>query len=157
MDNYLLLKMLHILSATVLIGTGSGIAFFMWMAYRSNNTLLIAMTAKHVVLADWIFTAPAVVVQLITGIALMQLLGYSFSSVWFLVVICLFVFIGLCWLPVVLIQYKIKALAQSRDKTAVLSRKFKLLMRYWVALGIPAFISIVILVWLMIFKPLAII
>ena len=32
LDNYLLLKMIHILSAVIIAGTGTGIAFFMFMA-----------------------------------------------------------------------------------------------------------------------------
>jgi uncharacterized membrane protein len=92
MDNYLLLKMIHILSAVVLMGTGAGIAFFMFMASRTANVAAIAITARHVVLADWLFTAPAVVIQLVSGVLLMLKLGYSFTSTWFLWVIALFIF-----------------------------------------------------------------
>src|SRR5690242_11914586 len=72
MDSYLLLKLIHILSATVIAGTGTGIAYFMFMANRSRNAQAIAVTAKHVVLGDWIFTAPAVATQLVTGLLLMK-------------------------------------------------------------------------------------
>ena len=157
MTSYLLLKMLHILSAIVVMGTGAGIAFFMFMANRSANVAAIAVTARHVVLADWLFTAPAVVMQLVTGILLMQTLGYSFSSMWFLTVIGLFVFIGICWLPVVVIQYRLKALADSALTSGVLDPKFKKMMRIWTALGVPAFIAILAILWLMVFKPLPLI
>ena len=153
MDNYLLLKMLHILSAVVVAGTGAGIAFFMFMANRSANVAALAVTARHVVLADWIFTAPAVVLQFVTGLLLMMKLGYSFTSVWFLFVMALFVFIGICWVPVIVIQYKLKALADSALNTGVLDPQFKKMMRLWTALGVPAFISILIIFWLMVFKP----
>ena len=76
--------MLHILSVVVVAGTGTGIAFFMFMASRSSNVTAMAVTARHVVLADWIFTAPAVVIQFVTGVLLMMRLGYSFTSTWFL-------------------------------------------------------------------------
>jgi uncharacterized membrane protein len=153
MDSYLLLKMLHILSAVVVAGTGAGIAFFMFMANRSANVAALAVTARHVVLADWIFTAPAVVLQFVTGLLLMMKLGYSFTSVWFLFVMALFIFIGICWVPVLVIQYKLKALADSALTTGVLDPRFKKIMRLWTALGVPAFISILILFWLMVFKP----
>jgi len=153
LDNYLLLKMLHILSAVVVAGTGAGIAFFMFMANRSANVAALAVTARHVVLADWIFTAPAVVLQFVTGLLLMMKLGYSFTSVWFLFVMALFVFIGICWVPVIVIQYKLKALADSALNTGVLDPQFKKMMRLWTALGVPAFISILIIFWLMVFKP----
>lgn len=153
MDNFLLLKMTHILSAVILAGTGGGIAFFMFTAYLSNNVTAIAVTTRNVVLADWIFTAPAVVLQFVTGILLMLTLGYSFTSSWFCLVVALFTFIGACWIPVVLIQYKLKRLADASLKTGLLDPEFRRMMRWWVVLGIPAFGSILILFWLMIFKP----
>lgn len=157
MDNYLLLKMIHILSAVVLMGTGAGIAFFMFMASRTANVAAIAITARHVVLADWLFTAPAVVIQLVSGVLLMLKLGYSFTSTWFLWVIALFIFIGACWIPVVFIQYRLKSLANIALSTGVLDPNFISLMRLWTVLGIPAFISILIIFWLMVFKPLAVV
>ena len=153
MDSYHLLKMLHVLAAVVITGTGAGIAFFMLMAHRSSNIAAIAITSRHVVLADWIFTTPAVAIQFVTGILLMQRLGYSFSSAWFLLVISLFIFIGLCWIPVVLIQYKLKALANLALDTGRLQPSFHHLMRIWTCLGIPAFLSVLVIFWLMIFKP----
>ncbi|BFM15467.1 DUF2269 family protein [Maricurvus nonylphenolicus] len=154
MDSYLVLKLLHILSAVVLAGTGTGIAFFMFMASRSSNTEAIAVTASHVVLADWLFTAPAVVVQFITGVLLMMKLGFSFTSPWFLVVISLFVFIGACWIPVVVIQYKLKQLADASRGRGEVTPEFKRLMRWWTLLGIPAFTAILVIFVLMVFKPL---
>lgn len=153
MDNYLLLKLIHILSAVVVAGTGMGIAFFMFMANRSSNVEAIAITTRHVVLADWIFTAPAIIVQFVSGILLMIKLGYSFNSMWFALVITLFVFIGVCWIPVVLIQYKLKALADSSLNTGVLDPGFRRMMRIWTVLGFPAFASILVIFWLMVFKP----
>jgi len=157
MDNYLLLKMIHILSAVIVAGTGTGIAFFMFMANRSSNVNAIAITARHVVLADWIFTAPAVVVQFVSGILLMLKLGYTFTSTWFFLVMTLFIVIGICWIPVIFIQYKLKALADSSLSTGVLDPRFNKMMRLWTALGIPAFISILVIFWLMVFKPFPII
>ncbi len=127
------------------------------MAYRSGNPNALAVTTRHVVLANWIFTAPAVVVQLTTGMLLMKTLNYSFSSSWFIAVFSLFIFIGLCWIPVVIIQYKLKHLAKTAEETGYIDPKFKQLMRYWIALGIPAFGSILIIFCLMIFKPLPVV
>lgn len=154
MESYFLLKFFHILAAVVIAGTGTGIAFFMFMASRSNNAQAIAVTAKHVVLADWIFTTPAVIIQFVTGVLLMQKLGYSFSSVWFLTVCSLFVFIGLCWLPVVVIQYRLKAWADQSAASNRILPEFKHLMRWWTGLGIPAFAAVLVLFYLMVFKPL---
>ncbi len=155
MSLYLILKYLHVLGATTLIGTGVGIAFFMLLAARSGDRQLIAGTARLVVIADWVFTAPAVVVQFATGMLLMEISGYSYGSPWFIAVLALFAFIGCCWLPVVVIQYRLRAqavVAGDHD----LGADFQRLMRRWIALGIPAFTAILALLWLMIAKPLAV-
>jgi uncharacterized membrane protein len=153
MEYYLILKLIHILAAVVVTGTGIGIAFFMFMANRSNNPQAIYITAKHVILGDWIFTTPAVITQIITGILLMNIQGYSFSAPWFYWVIGLFTFIGICWLPVLRIQYKLRELAKVSVNSNRITPEFKPLMKTWTLLGIPAFIAILVIFWLMVFKP----
>lgn len=153
MEYYLTLKLIHILAAVVVTGTGAGIAFFMFMANRSNNTQAIYVTAQHVILGDWIFTTPAVITQITTGILLMNLQGYSYSSAWFYWVFGLFVFIGVCWIPVLKIQYQLRALASISVETNEVNPEFKSLMRKWTLLGIPAFTAILVIFWLMVFKP----
>jgi uncharacterized membrane protein len=153
MDDYLLLKLIHILSAVVITGTGSGIAFFMFMASRSDNPQAIYMTTKHVILGDWIFTTPAVLMQLITGVLLMKKLNYSFSSTWFYWVIGLFVLIGILWLPVIRIQYRLRESAKASMDTGAVTPEFRNYMRIWTSLGVPAFTTILIMFWLMVFKP----
>ena len=157
MDSYLVLKFLHILSAVVVVGTGAGIAFFMYMANRSNNSQAISVTAKHVILGDWVFTMPAVVMQLVTGLLLMNKLGYSYSSTWFYWVISLFVFIGICWLPVIRIQYRLHDLAIVAIEKDEITVEFKQLMRLWTLLGIPALVATLIIFWLMVFKPFSVV
>lgn len=154
MDSYLALKLVHILAATVVAGTGAGIAFFMLMAGRTGDPAAIAATSRHVVLADWLFTTPAVATQLITGLFLVEELGYAYTSPWSLTALGLFVFAGLCWLPVLRIQYRLHRLARESLEAGVLREDFKRLMRLWAGLGIPAFSAILVLFWLMVVKPL---
>ncbi|MEX2352721.1 MAG: DUF2269 domain-containing protein [Gammaproteobacteria bacterium] len=156
MDSYLYLKLLHILSATILAGTGIGTAFFMFMASRSDDIHAIAVTTRHVVLADWIFTTPAIVIQLVTGIWLMKMLGYSFTSPWFITSIGLFIFIGACWIPVVFIQYQLRAIAITQLAKSTIEPRFRQLMRRWTILGILAFTAIVVIFWIMVVKPLSV-
>lgn len=153
MEHYLILKLIHILAAVVVTGTGAGIAFFMFMANRSNNPQAIYITAKHVILGDWIFTTPAVITQIITGILLMNMQGYSFSALWFYWVVGLFALIGICWLPVLRIQYKLRELAKVSVDSNQVTPEFKSLMKTWTLLGIPAFTAIIGIFWLMVFKP----
>ena len=106
MTAYSAVKLLHILSATLLFGTGLGSAFFMFRAWRAGNVEILHATARSVVIADWLFTTPAVIIQLLTGVWLVGQLGIRWQSAWFLSVIGLYVFVGLCWLPVVRIQIR---------------------------------------------------
>lgn len=148
MTAYLWIRLIHILSATILFGTGIGTAFFMLKAYLSNSDTVMLETSKHVVQADWFFTTPAVIVQLLTGLWLTKHLGISFTSLWFLVVIGLYAFVGACWIPVVWIQIRVSRLIRegaSRDA-------YRTLMRAWMALGVPAFAGVLALFFLMVSK-----
>jgi len=145
---YLWVKLLHVLSATVLFGTGLGTAFFMLKAYLSNNNEAMAVTTRHVVLADTVFTTPAVAIQLVTGLWLTNQVGIPFDSAWFRAVIGLFVFVGACWLPVVWIQIRIRdMLASGAQRVAYAG-----LMKVWISLGVLAFSAVLGLFYLMIFK-----
>ncbi|TLU65693.1 DUF2269 domain-containing protein [Thalassotalea litorea] len=157
MDYYLTLKFLHIVAAVIVAGTGTGIAFFMFMAYRSDNPIVIQITANHVIIGDWLFTTPAVITQITTGVLLMKLQGYSFSSPWFIWILTLILIIAACWLPVLRIQYRLRDLATESVIAEKTLPEFKKLMRWWIALGFPAFIAIVIIFYLMVFKPVSVI
>jgi len=148
MNLYTWIKLLHIISATLLFGTGLGIAFFMLKAHLSGSKEAMRITTQHVVIADWIFTAPAVIIQLSTGLWLTSQLGISYGSAWFISVVSLFIIIGACWLPVVSIQIRIRDIINGKGPV----REYRRLMKIWVALGIPAFLSVLILFYLMVFK-----
>ena len=148
------LRVLHVLGACVLIGTGSGIAFFMVMAHRSGDATLIAGVGTIVVIADWVFTASAAIAQPITGLLLIHHVGWSLSDGWVWASLVLYVVIGACWLPVVFIQMQLRDLAREASATnAPLSLRYHQLFRIWFALGVPAFTAIVVLLWLMLIRP----
>lgn len=154
MNLYFALKLVHILGAAVLFGTGLGIAFFLYMAHRTRDAAAIAQTARVVVLADVIFTATAVVVQPISGAAIAWYAGYSLLEPWILLSLVLYVLVGACWLPVVAIQMQLRDLAISaaRDHTS-LPERYHRLFRIWFWLGWPAFGGVIAIYALMIWKP----
>ena len=152
---YALLKYVHIIGATLLLGTGAGIAFFMLMAHRSRDARFIARTADVVVLADFIFTATAVVAQPITGYLLLRETGIPLSTTWVVVSLVLYAIAGAFWLPVIWMQIKMRDFARA----AVLENKplpdaYYRLFRYWFAFGFPAFGAVLTILWLMITKPM---
>lgn len=153
-DFYLALKLLHILGATVLFGTGLGIAFFMLMAHRTGDAKTVAHTARVVVIADALFTASVVVLQPLTGWAMAVMTGYSIFHLWIKATLVLYVVVGLCWLPVVWIQIKMRDLAAeaARNGTA-LPPRYHAYFRLWFWLGWPAFIGVIAIFILMLWKP----
>lgn len=149
-----ILKWLHILGAVVLIGTGAGIAFFMVMAQRTGNIVVIAHTASIVVIADWLFTASAAIIQPITGTLLAWESGWEVTEPWILWAIGLYVFVGAFWLPVIWIQHNLRDLAQEAlANNAPLSDKYHKLFRIWLSCGFPAFFAILGILWLMVSRP----
>ena len=154
MTLYLLLKTLHVIGATVLLGTGAGIAFFMLMAHRSRDAKLIAHTAGVVVIADTLFTATAVVLQPLTGGGLALIVGYPLFTGWVAVSLALYVAVGVFWLPVVWMQLKMRDLArQAVAADTPLPPAYHRLWRLWFAFGFPAFAAVIAIVWLMVAKP----
>lgn len=151
---YFILKYLHIIGAAVLLGTGSGIAFFMLMAHRSNDAAFIARTAGIVVLADTIFTLTAVVAQPVTGYMLAETLGLSLSTPWIAASLALYVVAGLFWVPVVWMQMRMRELAATAATTGEpLPDAYHRLFRAWFAFGFPGFGAVLAILWLMVAKP----
>lgn len=154
MTLYALVKTLHILSATILFGTGLGTAWFLWQADRSDDAAIVAATARTVVRADWLFTTPAVIVQPLTGAWLVHLGGYSVVKSWLSWTYALYVLTGLCWLPVVWLQIRMRDLAhEAAAAGAALPLLYRRYFRIWFALGWPAFIAVILIFYLMIAKP----
>jgi uncharacterized membrane protein len=154
MNEYFLIKWLHILSATLLFGTGLGSAFYKWAADRSGDISAIAHTNRVVVIADWLFTTPTIIIQPVTGIWLLQLIGIPYSQGWVFVTIALYVIAGVCWLPVVWLQMRMRDLSLNAVKEKQpLCPLYYDYARQWFWLGVPAFTAMIIIYFLMVFKP----
>ncbi|MDQ2091891.1 DUF2269 family protein [Marimonas arenosa] len=148
------LRWLHVIGATVLLGTGAGIAFFMVMARRTGDPRLIAHTAGIVVLADWLFTTSAVIAQPVTGTWLAFQLGWELTEGWLLLSIALYVLTGAFWLPVVWIQKELRNIARAAATAGTeLPPRFDRLYRLWFLCGFPAFAAVLTILWLMLARP----
>jgi uncharacterized membrane protein len=154
MTLYFLVKYLHVLGAIVILGTGTGIAFFMLMAHRTNDAQFIARTASVVVTADAIFTFSAVIFQPVTGGLLMMLSATSITERWIVASLALYVIAGLFWIPVVFMQIEMRDLARkAADQGSALPERYFVLFRRWFAFGFPGFGATMLILWLMIAKP----
>lgn len=152
--SYEILLYLHVLGATVLLGTGAGIAFFMVVSHRSKDPTLIAHVSGIVVLADAAFTATAAIAQPITGYLLARNVGWPLFEGWVGLSMLLYIVVGAFWLPVVWIQVRMRNLAiAARDKRQPLPPGYFRLFNIWFACGFPAFGAVLAIVWLMLMKP----
>ena len=151
---YIIVKWLHILSSTFLFGTGIGSAFYMLFTSLSRDVRATAVVVRHVVLADWLFTTPTIIIQPLTGFYLIHLAGYPLTSRWIVWTIVLYLLAGACWLPVVWLQIRMRGFAQDAVKAGTeLPPIYWRYLRYWVLLGIPAFLALVVVFYLMVAKP----
>ena len=148
------LRWAHVIGAAVLLGTGAGIAFFMLMAHRTGDAKIVAHTTSSVVMADWLFTASAIVLQPITGILLASAVGWDLSEGCIVVSLVLYVVTGVFWLPVVWIQQRLRDLAQEAEKRGnALPAEYYKLFRIWFLCGFPAFAAVLGIFWLMLTRP----
>lgn len=155
MNIYLLLKMTHILSSVLLVGTGLGSAFYMFFANRSDSVAAQAVVSRLVVRADWWFTTPCIFIQPITGIAMAYMAGWPLTTPWLALSLALYVLAGICWLPVVWLQIRMAAMAgHAHQHNQALPALFRQYQLRWEALGYPAFAAMAVTYYLMVNKPL---
>jgi uncharacterized membrane protein len=151
---YLVVKWLHILSSTVLFGTGLGSAFYMFVTSLTRDTRVIATVVRYVVIADYAFTTPTIILQPVTGLYLIHLAGFPLSSTWIVVSIALYFLAGAAWLPVVWMQIKMRDMAVTAAANGTeLPQRYWNFLKWWVALGIVAFAALVVVFYLMVAKP----
>ena len=148
------LKWLHILSSVVMVGTGFGSAFYLFMANRSGNLQAQWVVSRLVVKADWWFTAPSVIIQPLSGLAMAHLAGWPLNATWLQWTYLLYVLAALCWLPVLWLQLRMHAMLQHAVASSTpLPTTYWRYARAWEWLGYPAFTAMVVIYWMMVAKP----
>jgi uncharacterized membrane protein len=154
MTAYLVYKYVHVVGACVLLGTGAGIAFFMLLAHQTQKPAIIWPVARIVVIADFVFTTTAVVLQPVSGYLLMREVGYSVAEGWILASLILYAFTGAFWVPVVWMQIRMRDLArEAAESNQPLPERYHSLSRRWFVFGFPAFGAVSLILWLMIVRP----
>jgi uncharacterized membrane protein len=156
---YLIVKWLHILSSTVLFGTGIGSAYYMLFTSlaarrRQADPQAVAVVVHHVVKADLWFTTSTIIFQPLSGWYLAHLVGLPLTSTWIVASVALYLVAGACWLPVVWLQLQLRDLAQQAvlHDQPLPPRYFRLLA-VWTALGVPAALALLAVFFLMVAKP----
>jgi len=151
---YLIVKWLHVLSSTLLFGTGIGTAFYLLVTSLHRDARVVAVVARYVVIADWLFTATTVVFQPLSGFWMVHWAGIPWRSGWVGWSVLLYALAVACWLPVVVLQIRLRDLAaQAASANQPLPPAYWQAFRTWVGLGVPAFFAFVAVFYLMVVKP----
>ena len=152
--DYVVVKWLHVLSSTLLFGTGIGSAFHMLLASLTRQPAVAAVVVRQVVWADWLFTTTTIVIQPLTGLYLVHLMGLPLRTPWIAWSIALYFLAGACWLPVVWLQIRMRRMAEAAvQRGEPLPELCFRYLRIWTVLGVPAFLALVIVFYLMVAKP----
>ena len=154
MNEYLVVKTIHVISSTILFGTGIGSAYYMLAASLGREPQVVHAVVRQVVRADWLFTTPAVIVQPLTGLWLVHLAGFPWTSTWIVASVALYLVAGACWLPVVWMQIRMREMSRvaAADNTP-LPPAYERYLRIWTGLGAIAFSALVVVFGLMVAKP----
>ena len=152
---YLVVKWAHILSSTLLFGTGLGSAFYMFFTSLTRDARNVAAVVRLVVIADWAFTTPTIILQPATGLYLIHLAGFPLSSAWIKWSIALYFLAGACWLPVVWMQIRMREMARTAAQAQrELPAQYFAYFKWWTGLGFIAFFALIIVFYLMVAKPM---
>lgn len=153
---YQFIKTLHILSAMVILGTGFGTAFYLFVVNRSNSVPAQSVVSYWVCKADFWFTTPCVIFQFFSGLWLMQAMKMPLSATWIWASLALFFFAGMCWLPVVVWQINMRDIAKKScdNGDIALPNDYWRLAKKWELAGYPAFLAVIGIVFFMVAKPM---
>jgi uncharacterized membrane protein len=151
---YEIIKIIHIISASILFGTGFCTAWYMFQVNMTHDIAMIVLATKRVVIADWWFTGTSGVLQPLTGFLLLYMQQYSFTARWTLLVTACYAIAGICWFIVVYLQIRCRDLAlfALQNKTP-LTAQYRKYFIAWVLLGVPAFVALMIVFYFMANKP----
>lgn len=151
---YLVAKWIHVVSSTLLFGTGLGSAFYMFFTSLTRDPRAVAVVVRYVVIADFAFTTPTILIQPATGLWMTHLAGIPLTTPWVLLSLGLYLLAGACWLPVVWMQTRMRDMAAAAvARGEALPARYWRFLRWWTALGVPAFLALVVVFWLMVLKP----
>lgn len=151
--DYFALKLIHLISLTLLFGTGTATAVLMVLSYRTGNSQICKITSRLVVTADWFFTTPSFFIQPISGYFLMKTMGLSFTSGWFVAIAIAYGIMSIAWFPVVWIQIRLRDVAAELKPGDALPAMYHRYMGWWQLLGLPAGLAVIFLTIIMVYKP----
>lgn len=153
---FLILKTAHILGAIFLFGTGLGSVYYLIRAHFRKNVLFLKYTLDHVIQADYWITYPAALLQPLTGLWMAHLMGYDLKTGWPYLALVLYVLIGFFYIPAVFMQFRMRrSVEESLGDGTSLRKDYHTAFTVWLLLGIPSFLLMLFILYLMVFRPIS--
>ncbi len=150
-----LLLVLHVMGGIFFLGNIITAAFWKLRADAGGDLHQIWRTATNVLIADYVFTLPGIVLLLTTGHMMVANSGYElFSLSWLGISYFLFCLSGLIWLLILLPTQNqmIKHAKNSLDQ-GKLTNEYKKSSKIWNVFGSLSTILPIIVIVLMLVKP----
>lgn len=144
----------HILGVILLAGNITITAFWKVLADMSKEVTLIAFANRAVIIADWIFTLPGIVLTLAGGIGISVMGGWPLLEVsWLSWSVFWFVVAGILWMVfLVPLQIRQNRAAKLFVETGVIPDSYWRDARLWITIGLIATVPLLIILYLMVVK-----
>jgi uncharacterized membrane protein len=151
-----MLLFLHVLGAVLFLGNISTGAFWKIRAHYGKRDLQnIHLTVKNIMVADYVFTVPGILLLLIPGYLMAFRLGYSLLAWnWVSVSLLLFSISGIMWLFLLIpLQRKMIRFSEESLRLGEQTEAYRNVSKKWDIYGSIATIVPIITLVLMVWKP----
>ncbi|MDQ0115862.1 DUF2269 family protein [Paenibacillus harenae] len=145
---------LHLLGVLLMAGNIITAAFWKIRADLAGNPIVIHQAAKNVMIADYAFTIPGLVMIIVSGGAMASESGVTWTGInWLTLSLILLSVTGIIWLAI-LIPLQRKMIRSSADgiKTGTISAEYRRASRQWAIYGVAATLLPIIILYLMVMK-----
>ncbi|MFC5648099.1 DUF2269 family protein [Paenibacillus solisilvae] len=147
---------MHLIGVVIFVGNIITAAFWKVRADIQKDPVIIHNTVKNVMLADYVFTLPSLVLIVGSGITMAVRADLPMGGMnWLSLSVLLFAVTGVIWLAVLLPLQRgmIRHSAASIDSGNICAA-YRRISSYWAVFGIAATLLPIVILYLMVSKPL---
>ncbi len=152
---YLHAKFVHVLSVSLFLGNVVIGTLWETRSLLSKRAEIIRYTYETVAWLDAVFTAPLILLVVVSGLMLGTIAGGVFTLAWLVIAFATFALSGLVWLAFdIPTQYRVKRLfREAPAEAAELPTPLLSVLRFRIFLNAGAVVSLLVVLFLMVHKP----
>jgi len=154
MDNYLLLKSLHVLGVVIFLGNIIVTAVWKALADRTGSPAIVAYAQRLVTITDIAFTALGAALIAVTGPMMAQRFGGVGATSWLSWGLGLFLASGVIWVAILIpVQITQARMARQFASQTEIPQTYRRLSTVWNFAGAVATLLPLFNLYFMVFKP----